>query len=149
MRELTPLSPDLEAQLPKEIQLIRKFYFQLSEADKKKLEDTQLPQLLEIPKSAKDTKFCFECGDKIARTAKFCPECGTKQANIQEAQQPARSPISAPTLKEIYSKEKLIESDKLNEFLLDEKYRLLKKFNCNTIEEVITILEKKISEKKK
>lgn len=148
MRELTPLSPDLEAQLPKEIQLIRKFYSQLSESDKKKLEDTQIPQLIDIPKQA-NIKFCFECGDKIARTAKFCPECGTKQTNIQEAQQPARSPISAPTIKEIYSKEKLIESDKLNEFLLEEKYLLLKKFNCNTIEEVITILEKKIREKKK
>ena len=77
MKELTPLSPELEAQLPKELQLIRQFYFQLSESDKKKLEDTQLPQLIDIPKpNSKDTKFCFECGDKIARTAKFCPECG-------------------------------------------------------------------------
>jgi len=144
MKELTPLSPELEAQLPKELQLIRQFYFQLSESDKKKLEDTQLPQLIDIPKpNSKDTKFCFECGDKIARTAKFCPECGTKQTNIQETTQAPHNPISTPTIKERYSKEKLIESDKLNEFLIEEKYRLLKKFNCNTIEEVITILEKK------
>ncbi len=26
-----------------------------------------------------DTKFCPECGARIARNAKFCPECGTKQ----------------------------------------------------------------------
>jgi membrane protease subunit (stomatin/prohibitin family) len=27
-----------------------------------------------------DTKFCSNCGNKIARAAKFCPECGTAQA---------------------------------------------------------------------
>lgn len=27
-----------------------------------------------------DTKFCSECGQKIARNAKFCPECGKPQA---------------------------------------------------------------------
>jgi membrane protease subunit (stomatin/prohibitin family) len=26
-----------------------------------------------------DTKFCTNCGNKIARSAKFCPECGTSQ----------------------------------------------------------------------
>lgn len=26
-----------------------------------------------------ETKFCSECGQKIARAAKFCPECGAKQ----------------------------------------------------------------------
>ena len=26
-----------------------------------------------------DTKFCTNCGNKIARSAKFCPECGTAQ----------------------------------------------------------------------
>jgi membrane protease subunit (stomatin/prohibitin family) len=26
-----------------------------------------------------DTKFCMECGNKIARGAKFCPECGKPQ----------------------------------------------------------------------
>ncbi len=26
-----------------------------------------------------DTKFCMNCGNKIARAAKFCPECGTTQ----------------------------------------------------------------------
>ncbi len=26
-----------------------------------------------------DTKFCTECGKKIARSSKFCPECGAKQ----------------------------------------------------------------------
>lgn len=29
---------------------------------------------------AGDTKFCTECGSRIARNAKFCPECGAKQA---------------------------------------------------------------------
>ena len=28
---------------------------------------------------AGETKFCQECGQKIARSAKFCPECGAKQ----------------------------------------------------------------------
>lgn len=28
---------------------------------------------------AGETKFCSECGQKIARSAKFCPECGVKQ----------------------------------------------------------------------
>jgi membrane protease subunit (stomatin/prohibitin family) len=28
---------------------------------------------------ATDTKFCTNCGNKIARSAKFCPECGTAQ----------------------------------------------------------------------
>jgi membrane protease subunit (stomatin/prohibitin family) len=30
--------------------------------------------------SAADTKFCVECGSRIARAAKFCPECGKPQA---------------------------------------------------------------------
>lgn len=30
--------------------------------------------------AASDTKFCMECGQKIARAAKFCPECGKPQA---------------------------------------------------------------------
>ncbi len=30
--------------------------------------------------AASDTKFCMNCGNKIARAAKFCPECGTAQA---------------------------------------------------------------------
>ena len=29
---------------------------------------------------AGETKFCTECGSRIARSAKFCPECGAKQA---------------------------------------------------------------------
>jgi membrane protease subunit (stomatin/prohibitin family) len=32
------------------------------------------------PVVAADTKFCSNCGNKIARAAKFCPECGTAQA---------------------------------------------------------------------
>jgi len=32
------------------------------------------------PVAAADTKFCSNCGNKIARAAKFCPECGTAQA---------------------------------------------------------------------
>jgi len=28
---------------------------------------------------AAETKFCTNCGNKIARSAKFCPECGTAQ----------------------------------------------------------------------
>ncbi len=31
------------------------------------------------PAAASDTKFCMNCGNKIARAAKFCPECGTSQ----------------------------------------------------------------------
>ncbi len=31
------------------------------------------------PAAAADTKFCMNCGNKIARAAKFCPECGTSQ----------------------------------------------------------------------
>jgi membrane protease subunit (stomatin/prohibitin family) len=27
-----------------------------------------------------DTKFCVECGARIARAAKFCSECGKSQA---------------------------------------------------------------------
>jgi membrane protease subunit (stomatin/prohibitin family) len=26
-----------------------------------------------------DTKFCMECGQRIARASKFCPECGKPQ----------------------------------------------------------------------
>ncbi len=29
--------------------------------------------------ASQDTKFCTECGKKIARSSKFCPECGAKQ----------------------------------------------------------------------
>ena len=36
--KLAKLSPELEAQLPEQVQLIRKFYFSLSEEDRKKLE---------------------------------------------------------------------------------------------------------------
>lgn len=32
------------------------------------------------PTASADTKFCMNCGNKIARAAKFCPECGTAQA---------------------------------------------------------------------
>lgn len=38
---LTKLPPDLEAQLPESVQQIRKFYFSLSEKDKRKLEETR------------------------------------------------------------------------------------------------------------
>jgi membrane protease subunit (stomatin/prohibitin family) len=31
------------------------------------------------PGAAGETKFCHNCGSKIARAAKFCPECGTGQ----------------------------------------------------------------------
>lgn len=31
------------------------------------------------PAAGADTKFCMNCGNKIARAAKFCPECGTAQ----------------------------------------------------------------------
>ena len=31
------------------------------------------------PVDAAETKFCSECGARIARSAKFCPECGAKQ----------------------------------------------------------------------
>lgn len=32
------------------------------------------------PPPAGETKFCSECGNKIARSAKFCPECGKAQS---------------------------------------------------------------------
>ncbi|MGA3205796.1 MAG: SPFH domain-containing protein [Bryobacteraceae bacterium] len=32
------------------------------------------------PVAGAETKFCSNCGNKIARAAKFCPECGTAQA---------------------------------------------------------------------
>lgn len=31
------------------------------------------------PTGGADTKFCMNCGNKIARAAKFCPDCGTSQ----------------------------------------------------------------------
>jgi membrane protease subunit (stomatin/prohibitin family) len=31
------------------------------------------------PAAGAETKFCMNCGNKIARAAKFCPECGTSQ----------------------------------------------------------------------
>ena len=31
------------------------------------------------PQTSSDTKFCSECGGKIAVNAKFCTECGTTQ----------------------------------------------------------------------
>ena len=31
------------------------------------------------PQTSSDTKFCSECGAKIASTAKFCTECGATQ----------------------------------------------------------------------
>jgi membrane protease subunit (stomatin/prohibitin family) len=31
------------------------------------------------PEAAGETKFCHNCGNKIARAAKFCPECGAGQ----------------------------------------------------------------------
>jgi membrane protease subunit (stomatin/prohibitin family) len=38
------------------------------------------PEALAAPAApATDTKFCPNCGNKIARAAKFCPECGTAQ----------------------------------------------------------------------
>jgi hypothetical protein len=54
-----------------------------------------------------------------------------------------------PKIQEIYSKEHSIQSGKVYDYLEDEKHRLLKKFNCQTIEEVIIILERKLAEKKK
>jgi hypothetical protein len=102
--KLTKLSPEVEAQLPKEIQTIRAFYFSLSEEERAKLDNpkpvkdvkTELPEYIKIfqriekeveeeKKSGitpKASKYCFECGKKINRTSKFCEECGVKQPTI-------------------------------------------------------------------
>jgi membrane protease subunit (stomatin/prohibitin family) len=37
------------------------------------------PQAAPPAGAAADTKFCFNCGQKIPRAAKFCAECGTSQ----------------------------------------------------------------------
>jgi len=143
MENLTILNPKLEAELPEQIQLIRKFYFQLSEEDKKKLDQIKIP----TPEhNAKDTKFCYECGQKITRSAKFCEYCGTKQT---ETQQHIQQSTREPTIQEIYSKENLQLSDDVDDFIQTEKVRLLKKYNCNTMGEVIKKLEQSIKEKHK
>ena len=146
MRELTPLDPKQEAELPEQIQLIRRFYFQLSEEDKKKLDNPEPAPVIQAQTS--ETKFCFECGHKIARIAKFCQECGTKQPDTHPSAKPVQSLVKAPTIQEIYSKEKLQQSDELDYFIRAEKARLLKKYDCNTIGEVIQKMEQLIKEKK-
>jgi len=80
MKELIKLSPELEAELPEQVQLIRKFYNQLSEEDKKRLSEGKVESKSTIPNA--ETKFCYECGQKITRTAKFCEHCGAKQPII-------------------------------------------------------------------
>jgi predicted transcriptional regulator len=94
------LPPHIEAQIPKELQLFREFYFQLSEEDRAKLDNskstkTEMPEYIEILKklnnevekekkqdNSQKTKFCFECGKKINRSAKYCEECGVKQPDL-------------------------------------------------------------------
>ena len=102
--KLTKLHPEVEAQLPKEIQTIRAFYFSLSEEERAKLDNpapkkevsTEMPEYIKIIQKIqkeveeeiksgvvqKSSKFCFECGKKINRSAKFCEECGAKQPHI-------------------------------------------------------------------
>jgi len=77
---LKKLPPELEKELPEYIQLIRKFYFSLSEEDKNKL-DSKNNEDLKMDKSDKSklTKYCYECGKKINRSANFCEYCGAKQ----------------------------------------------------------------------
>jgi hypothetical protein len=101
---LTKLPPEVEAQLPKEIQTVRAFYFSLSEEERAKLDNpkpakevnTEMPEYIKIMQkiqkevedekkngaTQKSTKFCFECGKKISRSAKFCEECGIKQPTL-------------------------------------------------------------------
>lgn len=101
---LTKLPPEVEAQLPKEIQTIRAFYFSLSDEERAKLDNpkpakeisTEIPEYIKIIQKIqkevedekkngviqKSAKFCFECGKKISRSAKFCEECGVKQPTI-------------------------------------------------------------------
>lgn len=98
---LTKLSPEAEAQLPKEIQTIRAFYFSLSEEERAKLDNpkpmkevkTEIPEYIKIFQriekeveeekkvgiTQKSSKYCFECGKKINRSSKFCEDCGVKQ----------------------------------------------------------------------
>lgn len=101
--KLTKLPPEVEAQLPKEIQTIRAFYFSLSEEERAKLDNpktvkhdnTEMPEYIktiqkiqkEVEEEKKNgtlkaTKYCFECGKKINCSAKFCEECGVKQPMI-------------------------------------------------------------------
>jgi len=146
MIKLTPLDPKIEAELPEQIQLIRKFYFQLSEEDKKKLDNPEPAPVIQAQTS--ETKFCFECGHKIARIAKFCQECGTKQPDTHPSAKPVQSLVKAPTIQEIYSKENIKKAEELDEFIRSEKARILRKFRCNTIEEAITKMEQLIKDKK-
>ena len=103
-KKSTKLPPEVEAQLPKEIQTIRAFYFSLSEEERAKLDNptpkkevsAEMPEYIKIIQkiqkeveeekkngiTSKSTKYCFECGKKISRSAKFCEECGVKQPNI-------------------------------------------------------------------
>lgn len=38
--------------------------------------------------NAQDTKFCKECGAKIARRAVICPHCGCQVVEIEQTSQP-------------------------------------------------------------
>ena len=76
------LPPEIEESLPKELQLIRKFYLSLPESERKEIDDrinckSEKPVLKQ--EKTKSTKFCFECGKTINRDAKFCEYCGIKQ----------------------------------------------------------------------
>ena len=72
------ISPELEAQLPHEIKVLREFYFSLSMEERNELDrEDHIAGKIGI----KTTKFCFECGKKINRPSKYCEFCGTKQIN--------------------------------------------------------------------
>ena len=89
--------PDhLEEQIPRYLQIFRKWYFSLPEQEMKEIE-TKLDENKRRTKEAlkqydknkkiesqnnKEKKFCFECGYKINRTAKYCEDCGAKQPKI-------------------------------------------------------------------
>ena len=80
--ELIKLPDHLEKHLSKDIQLIRKFYFSLSEEEKRKIFDEQPQKDESKPYKSKENKYCYECGKIINRSANFCEHCGNKQPKI-------------------------------------------------------------------
>ncbi|MGV8162427.1 MAG: zinc-ribbon domain-containing protein [Candidatus Nanoarchaeia archaeon] len=146
---LTQLSPELEAQLPEEIRCIRAFYFQLSEKEKQELDEESSTETKAIVQ--KDTKYCFECGQKINRTAKFCEYCGTPQTNSIQTQTPV---IPNKNIQPQQKNTRLIlekdiaESDSY-QYFMSQKERMLKEYNCKTVDELIQKLKNMLEEDKK
>lgn len=78
------LPPELEAQLPEQLRLVRQFYLQLPEEEKRKLNKIgDNSKEIEF-NTKKNNKFCYECGQKIQRSAEFCENCGVKQPKLEQ-----------------------------------------------------------------